>query len=105
MPLLLTTAIRTVSADFSVFASVGLELADGEVEGEADAVAMIEVEAEGEAEGLVLALLLGETDGDGEAEEDVEVVGAGVQETAATEILTAIAKSYNKEFFINVIKS
>ncbi|BBC24628.1 hypothetical protein ABRG53_2371 [Pseudanabaena sp. ABRG5-3] len=100
--------MRTVSGAFSVLESAALGLADaeGEAVGDVEAVAVLDGEAEGDAEGLALALLLGVADTDGEAAVDVVVVVVvGVQETAATEILAAIARLYNENFFINIIKS
>lgn len=104
MPLLLTIAIRTVSGALSVFASVGLGLADGDevAAGGVDVVAVLD--EVGDTEGLALALLLGVTAGDDEVAVDVVVVVvAGVQEMVVKEILAAIAKLYNKKFFMNVI--
>jgi hypothetical protein len=89
----------------SVLESAALGLADGEGEavGDVEAVAVLDGEAEGDAEGLAL-LALGGADADGEAVVDVVVVVVvGVQETAATEILAAIARLCNKKFFMNII--
>jgi len=79
---------------------LGLADAEGEALGDADAVAVLE--GEGDVDGLALALALAVADAAGDAAGDVVVVVVvGVQETAATEILAAIARLYNENFFMN----
>ncbi len=94
-PLLFTTAILTVSAGFSTL-------------GDADAV------GSGDAEGLAVAVAV--ADGVGEAEGVEAIVGVadavtvvlvevgvlGVQETAATDRPTAIARLDKKYFFMKI---